>query len=282
MKINPAMLALSAANPGLLGLAFEADDISVPSLRSPYERRGNHSHHHSGRVSVTHDFADGSGAELRGVPVNRERCLAAYAAALDCIGRLELEKEGEMKQQEADIEAEREAKDREEVARLEERKRAPFKAYEDRELERRMARAEKEKLRERIQLLRQEGRTFFGMGPFIRAEEIEKLQSKVDAILMPPPLAKPKDFGGDDYWFTLGLIYPKPWIFIPTKRENLKSQKGTISKKQMVAKVASGEDFLLSEEDAVEVARIEAGDYLRKLEDIFDQPEQGGGDGSKR
>lgn len=275
MKINPSMLALSAANPGLLALAFEPDDDLYPSLSASralgYGGRVSHSHQHSGRVDVTHDLADGVGTELRGLPVNRERCVAAYASALQTIERVMVEREPDMVQQEADIEAERIEEERKSIEREEEWKRRPMKAYEDRELERRLMSAEKMKISEKIRELRGDGRTFFGMGPFIRADEIQKLQAEYDAIRMPDSLPKPteSELRRASFIGYTGMRIYDPWDYIETKRQKLAFKKSKLTSKHMVASVASGDELLLSAEDALEIAQIEFGVFAAGLEEMF-------------
>lgn len=78
MAINPAMLVLSAANPGLLPLALGMGHAQ--NQAAAFGNYGGAQHRHSGHIE--HSARPGVGEELRGIAVDPARAYEAYAKAL--------------------------------------------------------------------------------------------------------------------------------------------------------------------------------------------------------
>jgi len=101
MSIDYSMLALAVANPGLLPLAFQSDSRALPGMASSDHVK------HSGKIE--HEFAKGSGEELRGHKANRELIAQAYQTAIDDIEMLAIDKAELIATYDANIRADRAA-----------------------------------------------------------------------------------------------------------------------------------------------------------------------------
>lgn len=126
MKINPAMLALSAANPGLITMATwlgnQYSSSSYGSKRVEAKVSG----------SIEHSFKAGSGDELRGIAVDNERAAQAYQKALKAIDEFKAGYAGEIAEIEAEIQAKIEAaKEKNEAKRQERNKRREERKLEE-------------------------------------------------------------------------------------------------------------------------------------------------------
>lgn len=86
MEINPAMLMLSAANPGLLPLALSGLGAAQNQAAAFSGYGGRMQHQHSGHIE--HSAKPGMGEELRGIAVEPVRAFEAYQKALDAYGDL--------------------------------------------------------------------------------------------------------------------------------------------------------------------------------------------------
>lgn len=234
MIIDPAYLAASVANIGLLPLAFE-------NANQGSSMGSHHAHNHTHSGSLEHSFKAGTGEELRGFSVDASRAAKAYSNAIMVLDDWAAENESIIAVMDAEIQV-----------KIDE-----WQAEQDRKEEERKAKyAENEKRRDAyyaikyrlLELEQAKKNTWF----FSHSEELEKLKKVRDDYL-----GIDRILSFNDGLYDFHHYYKK-------FESKIKEYRKHISDKLKVAEFAQG-NIYLSRADVLELATYETGEFIENL-----------------
>lgn len=233
MAINPAMLLLSAANPGLLPLAFSADSMSNYLGHSSTVR-------HSG--NVTHEFHENSASRLQGYRVDAESAARVYASGVAAIDSLVAEFSSWIALHDEKIDSEEKKQDLAASEQLE-------KFYQQRKKEQE-ENEELSKLPAQIHQAKSNAKkTFWG---FYDKDDLQKINKLEDRLSELKDKKMKKLYEMPDYSWATRIGYRQP-----RASEEIEALRLELIDKQKVAEISVG-TIPLSFEDAKELADINA------------------------